>query len=324
MAEAPCLDEVDLDLVAALQHAPRAPFDVLARAIGVSARTVTRRYTRLVEDDLLRVICELDWSLLAEGVPVNVWLDTEPGASHEVATALAARTDTTFVSICSGRGDVYTVLHGMTRKATTTALTTELPRIAGIRSIRSEWVLRRLTSSAAWRLPRLGKEQRTALSDHSITERGQRHQELDPLERNLAELLRTDARTPYSEIARSLEITESRARRTATALFDSGMLRPRVEIDPHQLGYQTEVVLSISCPPHAADELTTTLRTHPATRFLGLVAAKPTLTWDGVFHNEDELADFLTADIGSHQAVTALECSFHLNIAKRYWTSTRT
>lgn len=323
MAEAPCLDEVDLDLVAALQRAPRAPFDVLARAIGVSARTVTRRYTCLVEDGLLRVICEVDWSLLAEGGPVNVWLDTEPGAAHEVATALAARADTTFVSVCSGRGDVYTVLHGMTRRATTTALTTELPRITGIRGVRSERVLRRLTSSAAWRLPRLSEGQRAALTEHTITERGERHQELGLLERDLAGLLRGDARTPYSEIARSLEITESRARRTATALFDSGMLRPRVEIDPHQLGYQTEVVLSVSCLPYATDELTTALQAHPATRFLGLVAANPTLTWDGVFHNEEELAEFLTTDIGSHRTVTALECSFHLDIVKRYWTSTR-
>ncbi|TVT56610.1 Lrp/AsnC family transcriptional regulator [Amycolatopsis rhizosphaerae] len=321
MADESTLDEVDLDLVAALQHAPRAPFDVFARALGVSSRTVTRRYARLVDGGLLRVICEVDWSLLAESVPVNVWIRTEPGAAREVAHSLTERPDTTYVGVCSGRADVFCVLHGMTRAATAQAILTELPRIPGVRALRTEWVLRRLASSAAWRLPRLTGEQIEALAEYTITVEGDRKHDFDPLERELATLLRDDARLPYSEIARKLDISESRARRTATALFASGMLRPRAEIEPRHLGYHTEAVLGISCRPHAVRELAGALLSHPATRFLGLTGSSAMLTFDGVFRDEEELADFLTGEIGTHEAVTGIDCSLLLEIAKRYWTA---
>ncbi|MFD2420283.1 Lrp/AsnC family transcriptional regulator [Amycolatopsis pigmentata] len=315
------LDEVDLDLIAALQHAPRAPFDLLARTLGSSARTVARRYGRLVEDGLMSVICELDWSLLAEGVPVNVWIRTEPGQAQAVAEALVDRSDTTYVAICSGRGDVYAVLHGMTRDATTRALVVELPGISGVRGLRTEWVLRRLTSSAAWRLKRLSRAQEESLvTQTNVVDETGTHQ-FGALERKIAALLREDARLPYADIARSLDITESRARRTATDMFSTGLLRPRVEVEPRELGFQIEAVLSISCHPNATSRLGAALASHPATRFLGITGSSAMLTYDGVFHSEGELADFLTGGFDRDNDITAVECSLQLEILKRYWTA---
>ncbi|WP_449488489.1 AsnC family transcriptional regulator [Streptomyces purpurascens] len=84
------LDDDDLDLVAALQRAPRAPLSLLAQALGVSASTVGRRLARLESHRLLRVIGQVDLSVSGEGTPWHVWVTAAPdgpttspgGSSH--------------------------------------------------------------------------------------------------------------------------------------------------------------------------------------------------------------------------------------------------
>ncbi|MGW7022222.1 Lrp/AsnC family transcriptional regulator [Streptomyces decoyicus] len=317
------IDEIDLDLIAALQIAPRASFDVLARVLDSSARTVARRYARLVDEGAMRVICEIEWSLLAEGLPATVWIGTDPGRAPEVARALAARADTPFVSLASGAADVFCMLHGPTRADTTRALTTELPAVPGIRTLRTEWMLRRLTSTSAWRLPRLASDQIAALAGQNTVQRAAhpRDTPLTGLERDTVAALRHDARMPFSALARTLDITESRARRTVAALLESGLLRPRVEIDPRDIGYAVEVVLSIGCRPGAVQRLAVSLADHPATRFLALTAAASVFTYGGVFRDEEHLADFLTGGFEGSEEATSLECSLQIEVLKRYWTA---
>ncbi|MFE3548670.1 Lrp/AsnC family transcriptional regulator [Streptomyces kronopolitis] len=320
--EDPVIDDFDLDLIAALQTAPRASFDVLARVLDSSARTVARRYARLVDAGTMRVICETEWSLLAEGLPATVWIGTEPGRAPEVARALAARADTPFVSLASGAADIFCMLHGPTRADTTRALTTELPALPGVRTLRTEWMLRRLTSTSAWRLPRLTSAQITALAGQNtgVPAVHPRHTPLSGLERDTAAALRNDARMPFSTLARTLGITESRARRTVAALLESGLLRPRVEVDPRDLGYAVEAVLSIGCRPGAVQRLAASLAGHPTTRFLALTAAASLFTHVGLFRDEEHLADFLTGGFEGSDDITSLECSLQLEVLKRYWT----
>lgn len=317
------IDDIDLDLIAALQTAPRASFDVLARVLDSSSRTVARRYARLVDEGLMRVICEIEWSLLAEGLPATVWIATDPGRAPEVARALAARADTPFVSLASGVADVFCMVHGPTRADTTRALTTALPAMPGVRTLRTEWMLRRLTSTSAWRLPRLTSDQITALTGQNTVQSvaHPRDTPLSGLEHDTVAALRHDARMPFSTLARTLDITESRARRTVAALLASGLLRPRVEVDPRDIGYAVEVVLSVGCRPGAVQRLAASLADHPATRFLALTAAASLFTYVGVFRDEEHLADFLTGGFEGSEEVTSLECSLQLEVFKRYWTA---
>ncbi|WP_407288811.1 Lrp/AsnC family transcriptional regulator [Streptomyces sp. BP-8] len=181
----------------------------------------------------------------------------------------------------------------------------------------------RTTSAAAWRLPRLTPDQIAALAGQETTPSAARPSgtPLSGLERDTVAVLRDDARTPFSTIARTLGITESRARRTVAALLRSGLLRPRVEVDPRDLGYAVEAVLGIGCRPGAVKRLAASLADHPATRFLALTAAASVFTHGGVFRDEEHLADFLTGGFEGSEEVTSLECSLQLEVLKRYWTT---
>ena len=189
-------------------------------------------------------------------------------------------------------------------------------------------MVRRLASSSAWRLRQLGPEALEALAGHDLSAeppdgRQGHEQELGEQERAIAAVLSRDARAPFTDLARTLGTSESSARRLATSMFRSGLLRPRVEIEPRRLGFAVEVVLSVTCRPQALTALTAGLADHPATRFLGITAGSAILTYDGVFRDEDELANFLIDDVHSVDGISRVECSMQVEVLKRYWVRIR-
>jgi DNA-binding Lrp family transcriptional regulator len=101
------LDDVDRALVAALGRDGRAPNVELARALGVSEKTVRSRIARLVSDHGLRVTAEL-----AEPVRRSrmVYLiHAGPGRRFEVAEFLATLPGVDVVHLTTGSADVLAV-----------------------------------------------------------------------------------------------------------------------------------------------------------------------------------------------------------------------
>ena len=76
--EKPQLDEINLRLLAELEHDPRSRTTELARRLGVSAPTVRERIARLEESGVIRGDrLELDPAAL--GLPVGAWVRLRPG-----------------------------------------------------------------------------------------------------------------------------------------------------------------------------------------------------------------------------------------------------
>ncbi|MFL6052901.1 MAG: Lrp/AsnC family transcriptional regulator, partial [Actinoallomurus sp.] len=70
MADDEQLSELDRHLMAALQLDGRAPWNLVARAVGVSESTVQRRFTALRERGAAQVIGVVDVLRCGLGVPV--------------------------------------------------------------------------------------------------------------------------------------------------------------------------------------------------------------------------------------------------------------
>ena len=98
-------DELDRQLVHALQINGRAPFSAIAEVLGVSDRTIARRYARLRSVGGLRVLGGIDSTALG----AVLWLlrvRCAPTAAVAVAEALARRPDTSWVSLTSGGTEI--------------------------------------------------------------------------------------------------------------------------------------------------------------------------------------------------------------------------
>ncbi|RNG19608.1 Lrp/AsnC family transcriptional regulator [Streptomyces botrytidirepellens] len=320
------LDDADLDLVAALQVAPRAPLSALADVLGSSASTVGRRLARLADERLLRVIGQVEWPMLAEGTPMHIWVATDPGQARTVAGRLAELPEVPFVATTTGRADVYCSLHATRRAGARELLMSRIPSVPGVRSARTELVLRASTKSDSWRLRRLGDDQLRALREVAEP----LNEPADPAdpatvadfsteELGAVELLRHDGRASAAEVARALGISRSTAYRLTQSLLRRGLVRPRVEIEPALLGYALEVVVELHAAPGAIQQVADALARHPSARYVSIVAGTSSVIHHGVFRNEEGLAEFLTHDLAAFPGITACEVSVMLDVLRRYW-----
>lgn len=312
----------DLDLIAALQIAPRASVAALAEALDVSASTVGRRLARLEEQRILRVIGQVEWTARARGNPRHVWVTTEPGASGSAAKALARFPEVQLAAETAGRSDVYLAVHVPDRAQARELLAERIPGVAGVAGTHSELVLRALTRADSWRLHRLSEDQQEILAREQVvpgTPDGFDADEVGPDERRLIGLLAGNGRITAAEAGRILDLSQSTAYRLIQSTLRRGIVRPRVEVEPAQLGYELEAVIALTITPGAIQAVAGELARHPSARYVSIVAGTASVIHQGVFRNEDEMADFLTRDLAPLPGITALQVSVVLRMLRRYW-----
>jgi DNA-binding Lrp family transcriptional regulator len=312
------LDADDLDLVAALQVAPRAPLAQLAEVLGWSSSTVSRRLARLESERLLRVIGQVDWTLSGHGNPWHVWVDAGPGQAGEVARRLGELPESQFVATTAGRTDIYCAVQAARPDGAHELLSLRIPAMPGVRSAHSELVLRGVSKADSWRLPRLTDEQVRTLSDDDDEPRPPAI-ELGEDERRTLELLRGNGRISTAQVARELGVGQSTAYRMVQSLLRRGLVRPRVEIEPRLLGYTLEAVVALTVAPGSVDAVAVALARHRSARYVSIVAGTSSVVHHGVFRDEDGLAEFLTGDLAGLPDVSSFDVSVVLDVRKRYW-----
>src|SRR5690606_24969968 len=85
------------------RHAhPRCRMSALAAAVGTSAPTVSRRLASLFEQQLIRVVSVVDQQRAGYGFAVSLRLRCVPGASGDVARAVAQWPESGYVSVVGG------------------------------------------------------------------------------------------------------------------------------------------------------------------------------------------------------------------------------
>ncbi|GAA1231888.1 Lrp/AsnC family transcriptional regulator [Prauserella halophila] len=315
------LEPEDLDLVAALQVAPRAPLAALASTLAVSSSTVSRRMARLESDGVLRVIGQLDWSVTGHGNPWHVWVNAGPGRGRQVATTIAELPESQLVATTAGRADVYCAVQATERNALQDLLGERIAAIGGVDSAHSELVLRGVALADSWRLHRLSDEQLDILRSHAETEqlRTESPVELTEDALRVARLLREHGRITAAQVARELGSTQSTAYRLLHQLLERGIVRPRVEIEPRLLGYGLEAVVALTVAPGSIRAVSESLGRHPSARYVSVVGGNSSVIHQGVFRDEDGLAEFLTGDLGALPGVLSFDVSVLLDVRKRYW-----
>ncbi|RYJ31976.1 transcriptional regulator, AsnC family [Streptomyces sp. L-9-10] len=318
------LDDVDLDLVAALQIAPRTPVNALAEVLDSSPSTVARRLSRLRTERLLRVVGRLDWPLITTENPRQVWITCEPGRSQEVARRILELAEVQTLLLTTGNADIYCSVYPLLGTDIFDLLTNRLPGIPGIVSTESQLVLRAHTMGQTWRLHRLTGEQSERLHEHAVQvtqERRTSPEQLSELERRTAELMVANGRIPAADIARALDVSRSTAYRTSQSLLECGALWPRVEIEPTLLGFPLNALMSLTVLPQAIPGLLDTLGSHPSARYVSMVAGSSSVIHYGVFRDEEDLARFITTDLGAFPEVTTVNTCVGVRVLRRHWTA---
>lgn len=255
------LDARDQRLIAALQCDGRLSVERAADVLGMSPRTVHRRWQALIGDGTCRVI-----ALPARPSAVGALLlrIRVLGARRDaLAAALAARDDIPFIDLSASGDEILAV--SLTRPGTRDHLVfRELPATRAVTSVSADTILHLFAEAADWRHDVLTEDERTALTPAVPTPTPGPDQAADQTDRDILAVLADDARAPAAAVAARTGRPESTVRRRIARLTATGLLRTHVVVEPRRLGLPIDANVLLRVAPDRLDDAGRALAAHPA------------------------------------------------------------
>ncbi|MBH1937292.1 Lrp/AsnC family transcriptional regulator [Streptomyces sp. AV19] len=278
------VDPLDLRILHALQLDGRAPFRRIADVLGVSDRTVARRFDRLRGSGVARVTVVPDSSRTGQAEWL-VRLRVLPDVAPAVADALARRPDTPWVCLVSSGTEIVCLFRTMDGAPAPLA---GLTRRQGVVHADAQRLLRHLTGH---RRP-AGDGTPVALTD---------------LDRRLLPALAFDGRAAYPQLARTVGWSESAVRRRLEELRESRTIRFDVATDPRLFGYSAQCLLWLSVTPSRIASVAGALADDPGTTFVGATSGPHQLLAVMVYRDDMALYDYVNERIGALDGVRSVE-----------------
>ncbi|MGW4847811.1 Lrp/AsnC family transcriptional regulator [Nocardia brasiliensis] len=296
------MDEMDTQIVHALQFDPRVPFNRLAAELGVAEQTVARRYRRLRRDGVVRVIGAVDPRALGE----NDWIirvRCRPDGARQVAEALARRDDAAWVSIAAAGAEVSFSLHPRSAQERDELLVQRLQRSAPVHDITAAMVLHRFVGPDVidWR----GRQFARSAAGGAETEDVELRLRAEDLA--LVELLSRDGRTGYSALARATGLTTGRVIRRIAALQAANILYFDLDIAPAALGPSLSAFLWLRVAPARLDAVGRALVEHPETDYAAAVTGPFNLYAVLTAATADDLYRYVTTKMAALDGVHSFE-----------------
>jgi DNA-binding Lrp family transcriptional regulator len=303
-------------LIHALLISPRAPFSQLAAVLGSSEQTVARRYRRLVEGRVIRVL-----GLRGPVGEMEDWLvraRVRAGSAGPVAGALAAREDVAWVAIAAGGAEVDCRTRPRSPEQRDALLLERLPGASQVTELSAQAILHRYAGAGANEWNAFDDPLEAAQVRALEAERGPRREgvltnprhdgaELEPGDAALATALEEDGRASLATLAAATGDSPGRVRRRLEALLASGALYVDVEVATAALGFDVAAFLWIAVAPSHLVEAAERIAASRESAFVAAVSGAHNLYVGVVCRSASALYEFLTREVGALPRVTAVE-----------------
>jgi DNA-binding Lrp family transcriptional regulator len=318
VVESITLDELDRQLIHALNVDGRAPFSRIAEVVGVSDQTVARRYRRMRASGLIRVVGAAN-AVQFGHVYWLLRLHCTPDAAAAVAAALARREDTFWVHLLSGGTEITCVMQSWTPEDRDDLLLQKLPRTGQVVSVTAHSVLHIFMGD-----PMIGRPGRRVLTEEQVARLRTAFPApadgpvtLTEDDRALFETLGRDGRASYADLAAATGWSESTVRRRMEVLRAAGVLYFEVEVSPGTLGYHAEARLWMSVPPADLAAVGEAIARHPEVAFAAATTGTTNLVAAVICKDTGDLYRYLTERIGALEAIRDVETVPVIHTVKR-------
>ncbi|MEU7835744.1 MULTISPECIES: Lrp/AsnC family transcriptional regulator [unclassified Nonomuraea] len=321
------VDSVDRKLLQALHLDARASFARVGEVIGVSDRTVARRYARLRDSKVINLVGEVDPSRL-DGAEWVVRMRCKPGSAVQVAEALARRSDTRWVALLSGGTEICASLQVWSTHERDELILQGLHRTAPVVSVTAHSVLNVFSTT------RHGFEGPGSLTADQIAALRPTYDNLDTArlvdtarladtarlvdaDRPLLEALAVDGRAPYPALAAATGWSESTVARRIHLLRAADLLRFDLDVNAAALGYRTETRLWASVPPTHLAATGAAVAAHPEVAFCAATTGPTNLLVSIVCRDSRDLYRYLTERLGTLPLIGEIQTAPVIRVIKR-------
>lgn len=302
------IDAVDRQMLHALGVNGRASFRLIASVIGVSEQTAARRYRRLREAGLVRVL------MLPAPNPADrgqlVRLEVQPQAVRAVAEALARRPDVSWLRLMNAGAEILFGVRARTPSDRDSLLLDQLPRTGRI--------LRTTVYSVLHHFRTPGEADWAGFPD-ALDDQQRRQLQVDPpdwpliradaADQAIVDELAIDGRATYARLAQVSGMSESAAGRRLELLVGSGALYSDVDIAAELLGYPVAATLFLEVTPSSVPAVGTLLASHHQTAFVAAVGGSANMIAAIRCRDVAEIYEYVTATLGRVNGVEHVEVS---------------
>jgi len=127
---------------------------------------------------------------------------------------------------------------------------------------------------------------------------------MDELDRTILQFLQQDGRTPYTEIAQNLNISEGTVRNRVARLIDDNVLRIVGVADPEKLGYTVSAVIGVSIQGSNIDLDAKEIATFPEVSDISMVSGEFDLILTVYCRDREHLTAFLNQKLRSIEGIS--------------------
>jgi len=128
------LDQMDRQIIDALQKNGRESYKSIAQKLGVSDGTVRLRTERMIRSGYLRISASVNPMFFEDGLTATVGVSLEGRANAEIMRAIAALDGVQSVANVSGRFDLLVEIHVSSRNDLRRFLVDDLSAVGGIQN----------------------------------------------------------------------------------------------------------------------------------------------------------------------------------------------
>ena len=303
------LDRVDRQLLHALGVNGRVSFRHLASALDTTEHTVARRYRRLVEQGVVRVVAVEPPQQNDHGQLLR--LAVHPGSGSRLANALARRDDVSWIRTAGSGAELLCGVRAGSPDSGEHLILDQLPKTGRVIRVTSYAVLHHFHNPghADWEgFPDpLTEQQRNHIG--STEPRTEEPSSLTSDDAVILAALGPDARQTSARIAQTTGQPESTIRRRIEQLLTSGAIRLDRDLAPAALGYTVTATLYIDVAPARLHEAGNLLTQHAETTFVAAVTGPTNLYAAVAVRTLHELYDYVTTTLAEIDGILRVETS---------------
>lgn len=147
------VDDLDRDIIRALQQDGRRSNVEIARALGVAESTVRKRIDRLLLNGTVRIVGIPSLAALDLAVQVQIYLQVEPAYAEQIANQMAGLPQVQSVTYTTGEYPIVVWAAFADNDALRQFLSAEVATLTGVLRTTTAHVLQQVKAPHQWRLP---------------------------------------------------------------------------------------------------------------------------------------------------------------------------
>lgn len=138
----------------------------------------------------------------------------------------------------------------------------------------------------------------------------------DDLDLAILELLRSDGRKPYTEIAQLLQVSEGTVRNRVARLVEKGVMQIVGLIDPVRMGYDTPAMIGVTIHNADIDEVARKIASFPEVSYLIMVSGGFDLMVEVICRDREDFTTFINQKLRKIPGVAQTQSFFILRTVK--------